>query len=134
MALCLSAQELTTTAKVNQLKPNLYLLGLPVSLPVRHPLSVCPSGAHSNFWLRMKNFSQLCFLHNRNICKSSQCHSCICKNELMKEMNKDQLTQSGRIFSFALEVWKTGNNLWFFTANALSDNYSPVDLHKFQHS
>lgn len=54
--------------------------------------------------------------------------------ELVQEINKDHLTQSGRMLSFALEESKAGNNLWFFTANALSDNYSPVDLHKFQHS
>jgi hypothetical protein len=52
----------------------------------------------------------------------------------VQEINKDHLTQSRRMLSFALEESKAGNNLWFFTANALSDNYSPVDLHKFQHS
>lgn len=54
--------------------------------------------------------------------------------ELVQEINKDDLTQSERMFSLALEVRQAGNDLWFFTANALSDNYSPVDLHKFQHS
>lgn len=54
--------------------------------------------------------------------------------ELVQEINKDHLTQSEGMFSLALEVRKAGNDLWFFTANALSDNYSPVDLHKFQPS
>jgi hypothetical protein len=51
-------------------------------------------------------------------------------------MNKDPLTQTERKSSFALErgrEWGAGNKLWFFfTANVVSANYSPVDLHKFQ--
>lgn len=56
--------------------------------------------------------------------------------ELVQEMNKDPLTQTERKSSFALErgrEWGAGNKLWFFfTANVVSANYSPVDLHKFQ--
>lgn len=56
------------------------------------------------------------------------------RGESMPAMSKDPLTQTGRKLSFALEGREAGNKLWFFfsTANVSSDNYSPVDLHKFQ--
>lgn len=104
----------------------------PCHLPV-HVLATSPLG--SLFPVRQKKEHLcLCFSQDLNICKWKKYHSCIAVWGIGAG-NEQRHSDSG--WESQALPWKGGKlatSSDFFTANVSSDNYSPADLHKFQHS
>lgn len=109
------SSEVTTTANQTHLKSNLHFLHLLRACELDIPCRECALLEHTDIsgleWFKNTASQNCVFLRMEISATEANVTPTLPLGELVQEINKDHLTQSEGMFSLALEVRKTGNDL-----------------------